>query len=58
MNDKDIRAILVNYLLAESGKIRIYHEKSIGESICDIMTVSSCLTGYEIKSDHDNFTRL
>ena len=33
MNDKDIRAILVNYLLAESGKIRIYHEKSIGESI-------------------------
>ncbi|MBR1393681.1 MAG: sce7726 family protein [Ruminococcus sp.] len=58
MNDRDIRAVLVNYLLAQSGNIRIYQEKAVGESICDIMVVSSCLTGYEIKSDLDNYTRL
>ena len=57
-NDKDIREVLVNYLLAQNGDLRIYHEKAIGESICDIMAVSSCLTGYEIKSDLDSFTRL
>ena len=51
MNDKDIRKILINYLLAERQDIRIYQEKSIGSSICDVMVVSSHLAGYEIKSD-------
>lgn len=58
MNDKDIRKILINYLLAERQDIRIYQEKSIGSSICDVMAVSSHLTGYEIKSDSDDYSRL
>ena len=58
MNDKDIRKILINYLLAERQDIRIYQEKSIGSSICDVMAVSSQLTGYEIKSDSDDYSRL
>ena len=58
MNDKDIRKILINYLLAERQDIRIYQEKSIGSSICDVIAVSSHLTGYEIKSDNDDYSRL
>ena len=58
MNDKAIRKILINYLLAERQDIRIYQEKSIGSSICDVMAVSSHLTGYEIKSDNDDYSRL
>ena len=58
MNDKDIRKILINYLMAERQDIRIYQEKSIGRSICDVMVVSSHLTGYEIKSDSDDYSRL
>lgn len=58
MNDKDIRKILINFLLAERKDIRIYQEKSIGSSIFDVMAVSSHLTGYEIKSDNDDYSRL
>lgn len=58
MNDKEIRKILISYLKASSGEIRIYQEKSIGSSICDVMAVTDCLTGYEIKSDVDNYQRL
>lgn len=58
MNDKEIRKILISYLKASNGEIRIYQEKSIGSSICDVMTVTDCLTGYEIKSDVDNYQRL
>ena len=58
MNDKEIRKILISYLKASNGEIRIYQEKGIGSSICDIMTVTDCLTGYEIKSDVDNYQRL
>ena len=58
MNDKDIRKRLINYLLAERQDIRIYQEKSIGSSICDVIAVSSHLTGYEIKSDNDDYSRL
>ena len=57
MNDKQIRKILVEYLKASQSKIRIFQEKSIGSSICDVMTVTDCLTGYEIKSDADNYSR-
>ena len=38
--------------------IRIYQEKSIGSSICDVMAVTDKLIGYEIKSDLDNYARL
>lgn len=58
MKDNDIRKILISYLLAEGREIRIYQEKSIGSSVCDVMSVSSCLTGYEIKSDSDDYSRL
>ena len=58
MNDKKIRKILIAYLEANNTEIRIYQEKSIGNSICDIMTVTNCLTGFEIKSDADNYRRL
>lgn len=59
MNDKEIRKILISYLQTSNcAEIRIYQEKSIGSSICDVMTVTDCLTGYEIKSDADNYRRL
>ena len=58
MNDKQIRRILIEYLKATNAEIRIYQEKHIGSSVCDLMTVTDCLTGYEIKSDLDNYTRL
>jgi len=58
VNDKDIRKILIAYLKASGRKMRIYQEKSIGTSVCDVMVVTDRLTGYEIKSDLDNYQRL
>jgi hypothetical protein len=47
MDDAHIRAILIEYLKASDEKIRIYQEKSIGASICDVMAVTDKLSGYE-----------
>lgn len=47
MNNKSIRKILIAYLQSLNDEIRIYQEKSIGNSICDVMVVSDNLTGYE-----------
>ena len=58
MNAQEIKNILIAYLKATSHEIRIYQEKSIGDAVCDLMTVTDCLTGYEIKSDLDNYQRL
>ena len=58
MNDQEIRNILISFLKGSSDKIRIYQEKAIGGSICDLMSVTDCLTGYEIKSDLDDYSRL
>ncbi len=58
MDDKEIRRILISFLKVRYEIIRIYQEKSIGGSICDLMTVTDCLTGYEIKSDLDNYARI
>ena len=58
MKDKEIRKILIEYLKSQGTEMRIYQEKSIGNSICDLMTVTDKLTGYEIKSDSDNYQRL
>ena len=58
MNDNSIRKILIEYLSASCDKIRIYQEKMIGSAVCDVMAVTDCLTGYEIKSDLDNYDRL
>ena len=58
MSDKEIRSILISYLQAQGRELRIYQEKSIGSSICDLMVVSDVITGFEIKSDLDNYQRL
>ena len=58
MNAQEIKNILIAYLKATSHEIRIYQEKSIGDAVCDLMSVTDCLTGYEIKSDLDNYQRL
>ena len=58
MNDKSIRKILISYLQTINKEIRIYQEKSIGSSICDVMAVTDKLTSYEIKSDCDNYSHL
>ena len=42
MNDKEIRKILISWLQACNSEIRIYQEKSIGTSICDLMAVTDC----------------
>lgn len=58
MKDKEIRKILIAYLQTQGQEMRIYQEKSIGTSICDLMVVTDRLTGYEIKSDSDDYARL
>ena len=58
MDGTQIRRILIEYLKASHEEIRIYQEKSIGVSTCDLMAVTDCLVGYEIKSDRDNYQRL
>ena len=58
MKDKEIRSVLIEYLKNEYEKARIYQEKSIGNSICDLMLVADRLIGFEIKSDEDNYERL
>ena len=58
MDEKRIRDILISFLKVRHDKIRIYQEKNIGKSICDLMAVTDCLMGFEIKSDLDNYSRL
>ena len=58
MNAREIKNILIAYLKATNREIRIYQEKSIGDAVCDLMTVTNCLTGYESKSNLDNYQRL
>ena len=50
MKDHEIRKILISMIKAENDNFRIYQEKSIGSSICDVMAGSEQLIGYEIKS--------
>ena len=58
MNAKNIKSILVSYLQVTYSEVRIYQEKSIGSSICDVMAVTDKLIGFEIKSDLDSYSRL
>ena len=55
MNDKAIRDILIAWLQATNHEIRIYQEKSIGASICDVMAVTDKLTGYEMQMPCNQF---
>ena len=58
MDAEHITNILQAWHEVENRDIRIYREKKIGYSICDLMAVTDSLTGYEIKSDLDNYRRL
>lgn len=57
-SEKIIRNTMISYIKATYSEVRIFQEKSIGGSICDIMAVTNQLIGYEIKSDFDNYSRL
>ena len=57
--DKDIREPLFTYFDLKLGKVRFFEEKEIGRSRADIMMVTDdAITGLEIKSDADSYTRL
>lgn len=57
--DKDIREPLFTYFDLKLGKVRFFEEKEIGKSRADIMIVTDdAITGLEIKSDADSYTRL
>ncbi len=57
--DKDIREPLFTYFDLKLGKVRFFEEKEIGKSRADIMMVTDdAITGLEIKSDADSYTRL
>lgn len=58
MLDPQIRDRLFYQLETTSEKIRIFEEVIIGKSRCDFFAVTDKLTGYEIKSDADSYTRL
>ena len=58
MDDKAIRKILISSLKVVYPEMRLYQEKMIGSSICDLMAVTDRLIGYEIKSDQDNYARI
>jgi hypothetical protein len=57
--DPQIREALFTYLEAETVKIRVMDEFNLGDSRADFLAVTDgILTGYEIKSDSDSYTRL
>ena len=58
MNDVDIREELVVWLDSRYEKVRVFDELMIGKSRADIVAVTDCLTGYEIKGDADSYVRL
>ena len=58
MLDYQIREILCDYLDDNYQKIRIMDEIVIGKARADLVAVTDIVTGYEIKSDADSYTRL
>ena len=58
MTDREMRGILIEYLMIKNRHYRIFQEKNIGSSVCDVMLVTDRLCGFEIKSDSDNFERI
>lgn len=58
MNDQAVRKVLISYIKMLKTPVRIYQEKQIGASACDVMAVTDEVIGYEIKSDLDNYLRL
>ena len=59
MKDYEIREAICDYIeCTHPEKYRIIDELVIGEARADIVVVTDDLTGYEIKSDADSYTRL
>ena len=58
MNADRMTRILTSHLECRTQEIRIYREKMIGTNVCDVMAVTDQLTGYEVKSDVDDYSRL
>lgn len=59
MRDAEMRESLFQFLDWQHEKIRVFEEKTMGRSRCDMFTVTEKeLVGYEIKSDRDTYTRL
>lgn len=58
MDAEKIKDVLEAYLRAKIDGVRIFREKKIGASVCDLMAVNDKLIGFEIKSDADNYERL
>ena len=57
--DKDIREPLFAYFDEKYGKVRFFEEMDIASSKADVMMVTDdSITGFEIKSDADSYTRL
>ncbi|MDO4648116.1 MAG: sce7726 family protein [Eubacteriales bacterium] len=57
--DKDIREPLFEFLDEEFGKCRVIEEKTMGRSRADVVMITEdAITGIEIKSDADTYTRL
>ena len=58
LNAEQMKDVLESYFRATYSDVRIYREKKIGSSICDMLAVTKRLVGFEIKSDLDNYERL
>lgn len=59
MLDQEMREPLFDFLEEFYGKIRIFEEKNTGCSRADVLgVVDGQIIGFEIKSDHDTYTRL
>ena len=59
LHDNDIREPLFTFFDIKLGKVRFLEEMHIGRSRADIMMVTDdAITGLEIKSDVDSFSRL
>ncbi len=59
MLDKDIREPLFDYLEEFYGKIRVFEEKTTGDSRTDVIgVIDGQILGFEIKSDKDTYARL
>ena len=58
MKDNEIRKILIEYLKATSDEIRIFQEKNIGNSVCDVMAVTDILIAQKQKDYDDIYKQI
>jgi len=59
LSDKKIREVIFEYIESNNDKVRVLSELKIGKSIADFLVITDGnISGYEIKSDLDTYTRL